>query len=217
MNSAAIRVLGLLALLGPCFAGARSAAQEGAIKVGAQAPVFFMNTYNPERCGEQRVFLEKLVGPAASTPKKVVLINFFSIDCKPCKRELPLMQKLFERYRERGLGVLVVNSDTLEDRMAEAARYIQETGFTFPVLKDRFQALQRRYGVSSFPSTFLVDDQGVIQDIRVGFDPANPLPLSEIQKRIGAPEEKIEPDPEPPPQPIPKTKPPAKTRKPAGK
>lgn len=161
------------------------------------APYFFVAAYNQDRCGSKLVFLDRLVGKKALDAKnarKVLLITFFNIDCQPCRKELPFLQKLYERYEKEGLGILAINTDYRKEKVDELLEYIRKSGFTFPVLKDRFQALQRRYGVESFPTMFILDEQGIIKDIRVGYNEEKmPFPLAEIQRRLGVKEEPIRP------------------------
>ena len=179
--------LAILALA--CPAGA------GEAKLDGPAPFFFVSAYNPQACGTKLVFLDRMVGKKAKeakTCKKVLLITFFNIDCKPCKKELPFLQKLYKRYEKDGLGILAVNTDYRKEKVAELLEYIKKSGFTFPVLKDRFQALQRRYGVESFPTMFILDESGTIKEIRVGYnEKKKPFPLADVQRRLGVKEEPI--------------------------
>jgi peroxiredoxin len=164
-------------------------ATAGEAKLGGPAPFFFIAAYNPERCGSKLVFLDRLVGKKAQeakNAKKVLLITFFNVDCKPCRKELPYLQKLYERYEKRGLGVLAINTDYRKEKIAELLDFVKKSGLTFPVLKDRFQALQRRYGVESYPTMFILDEQGTIQDIRIGYNEEKmPFPLAKVQRQLG--------------------------------
>lgn len=170
-------------------------ATAGEAKLDGPAPFFFVATYNPERCGAKLVFLDRLVGKKAleaKNAKKVLLITFFNIDCKPCRKELPFLQKLYERYEKDGLGILAVNTDYRKEKVAELREFVKKSGFTFPVLKDRFQALQRRYGVESFPTMFILNEQGEIKAIRVGYNEEKmPFPLADVQRRLEVKEEPI--------------------------
>jgi thiol-disulfide isomerase/thioredoxin len=181
-----------LGLLG-CLVGVGALAEEAAgLKPGTAAPVFFMDTYNPEASGTRRVFLDKLVGPATQSPRKLVLLSFFNIDCKPCRKELPFLQRLHARYADAGLAVVVVNCDGKPEKIEELLAYLKASAFTFPVLKDRFQALQRRYAVSSFPTMYFLDGQGLVQEVRVGYnEDKNPFPLATLQQRLGVPVEAL--------------------------
>ena len=72
----------------------------GEAKLEGPAPFFFVSAYNPKSCGSKLIFLDRLVGKKAleaKTSKKVLLITFFNIDCKPCRKEQPfLQQKIWE-------------------------------------------------------------------------------------------------------------------------
>ncbi len=167
------------------IAASGTAGERKGLEKGTRAPNFFINTYNPESCGAKRVFLDKLVGARAPDKKKLLVLSFFNIDCKPCRKELPFLQRLYDRYKGDGLGVVVVNCDFKKEKIDEVVKYVGKSGFTFPVLKDRFQALQRRYAIGSFPTMYILDDQGLIVDVRVGYNEEKmPFPLADVQKRL---------------------------------
>ena len=100
---------------------------------------------------------------------KTVFLNFFASWCGPCQREIPDIEAL---YRERGQneGDLVVlgvanpktadrpqNSDATVD---EVKSFIREHGITYPVLMDTSGELFGAYGIGSFPTTFMIDEDG---------------------------------------------------------
>jgi thiol-disulfide isomerase/thioredoxin len=187
-----VLVAGGLALAGP---GRAAAAERPPLAEGTKAPNFFVKTYNPQACGAKRVFLDKLVGERAGAGrKKLVILSFFNIDCKPCRKELPFLQRLHERYRDEGLAVVVVNCDYKQDKIAQVEKYVTEAGFTFPVLKDRFQALQRRYSIGKFPTMYILDPAGLIVDVRVGYnEKKKPFPLADLQRRLGVAQQSLPP------------------------
>ncbi len=187
-----VLVAGGVALAG---VGRTAAAERQPLAVGTEAPNFFVKTYNPQACGAKRVFLDKLVGERAGAGrKKLVILSFFNIDCKPCRKELPFLQRLHERYRDAGLAVVAVNCDYKRDKIDQVEEYVAGAGFTFPVLKDRFQALQRRYSIGMFPTMYILDPAGLIVDVRVGYNEKDmPFPLAEVQRRLGVAQEPLPP------------------------
>ncbi len=187
-------VLGV-GLFGLLVAGPVAGTERKPLAEGTEAPNFFVKTYNPEACGAKRVFLDKLVGERAGDGrKKLVILSFFNIDCKPCRKELPFLQRLHERYRDAGLAVVVVNCDYKPDKIAQVQKYVTEAGFTFPVLKDRFQALQRRYSIGKFPTMYILDAAGLIVDVRVGYnEKKKPFPLADLQRRLGLAQQPLPP------------------------
>lgn len=95
---------------------------------------------------------------------RVVLLNFWSAACPPCREKMPVMQRLYEDLRERGFVILAVN---VNDLPALAREFVRQNGYTFPVLKDD-GTVGRLYEVRFIPKTFLLDRDGVIRHIRVG-------------------------------------------------
>jgi peroxiredoxin len=89
---------------------------------------------------------------------KVVLLNFWATWCKPCEEEMPGMERLYRRYKDRGLVVLAVASD------AEGARavtpFVKRLHLSFPVGLDPTMSAAALYGVWALPSTFVIDRQG---------------------------------------------------------
>jgi peroxiredoxin len=88
---------------------------------------------------------------------KVVFLNFWATWCKPCEAEMPSMERLWQRYRDRGLVVLAVSTDA---DPALVARFVKKYALTFPVGVDRDMQAANLYGVWALPSTFIVDKQG---------------------------------------------------------
>jgi peroxiredoxin len=89
---------------------------------------------------------------------KVVLLNFWATWCKPCEDEMPGMERLYRKYRQRGLVVLAVAGDA--EGAAIVTPFVRKHGLTFPVGLDPRMALSSQYGVWALPSTFIIDRAG---------------------------------------------------------
>jgi thiol-disulfide isomerase/thioredoxin len=96
------------------------------------------------------------------------VITFWATWCKPCRRELPELQKLLDTYGERGFQVVAVNGDGPVDQ-AKIRPYVKAHGFTFSVLPDPDGEIRRRFQVEVFPTTLLVDTEGRILHRQVGY------------------------------------------------
>ena len=110
---------------------------------------------------------------------KGVVINLWASWCPPCRAEMPAIQRVYEKTRERGLEVLAVNT-TFQDSEPAAADFIQELGLTFPVPLDRSGTVSRQYQLRALPSTFFVDREGIIRKVIIG----GPMSEATIQTAV---------------------------------
>ncbi len=96
---------------------------------------------------------------------KTIFLNFWATWCPPCKAEMPDIQKLYEKSSTEGedavivLGVAAPNMGQ-EGSEEEIAAFMEEKGYTYPVLMDTEGELFASYGIMSFPTTFMIDRDG---------------------------------------------------------
>jgi len=86
----------------------------------------------------------------------VVLLNFWATWCPPCRREMPDMEKLYQRFAAKGLVVLAV-SDEERDTVTG---FLQKQNYTFPVLLDPDRKVHTAFNVEGIPKSFLFDRAG---------------------------------------------------------
>lgn len=98
---------------------------------------------------------------------QVVVINFWATWCGPCRKEMPELEKLYQRYRYAGFTVLAVNMD---ETQAFAERMATRLGVSFPVLHDATQSVSRLYEVDAMPATVIVDRDGKVRSLHRGFN-----------------------------------------------
>jgi len=96
-----------------------------------------------------------------------VMINFWATWCPPCRLEMPLMQRAYEKYGDQGFIILAVNIRTDRGREAVEA-FVKELGLTFPILLDTTGQVEELYRVRAYPTSFFVSRDGVITDIKRG-------------------------------------------------
>lgn len=87
---------------------------------------------------------------------RVVLLDFWGNWCGPCVRNLPKVQALYDKYKDRGLIVIGVHSAQGSDR---AAGFLAKYPYSFPIALDTGDTA-RRYGVERWPSYVLIDKSG---------------------------------------------------------
>ena len=86
--------------------------------------------------------------------------------CGPCRTEMPLLDALYEEYRDYGFTVLGVNLDENRD---QADRLLDKIPVTFPVLFDPQNSTSETYGVDAMPTTVLIDRNGVVRHHHRGY------------------------------------------------
>jgi thiol-disulfide isomerase/thioredoxin len=95
---------------------------------------------------------------------KVVLLDFWATWCAPCMIVSPQLQKLHDKYADRGLVILAVHYDD----QGEPKRYMRDNGYTFTVIDDGLD-IAKRYGVSKIPTIIVVDPEGRVAHRQTGF------------------------------------------------
>ncbi|MBI1821483.1 MAG: TlpA family protein disulfide reductase [Nitrospirae bacterium] len=91
---------------------------------------------------------------------KVVLVNFWATWCAPCRAEMPSMEELYRHFNRKDFEILAVSSD--EDGLRSVKPFQEEYQFTFPILIDETLQINDLYGVSSIPTSIIVDRNGII-------------------------------------------------------
>lgn len=126
--------------------------------VGQEAPAFELPAVLNAVDGRPQLTLASLRG-------KAVVLDFWATWCGPCRAEAPILDRLSQRYRDRGLVVVGVNTNE-EQGFAEA--YAQKVGLTYPIVYDTRSSAASAYGVSSFPTLVVVNREGKVSAVRIG-------------------------------------------------
>ncbi len=128
-------------------------APEIGLEVGKQAPSFTALTASGEM-----VNLTDLRG-------SIVLLNFWATWCPPCRAEMPSFQQAHQTFADQGVVILAVNAGETPDVVTN---FHNAVGITFPLLIDQSQIIQRLYGLQGYPTTYVLDRNGVILTQHVG-------------------------------------------------
>ena len=91
-------------------------------------------------------------------------MNFWATWCGPCRSEMPEIQELYEKYgqNEEELVVLGVATPNLgrEGSAEDIAKFLKDQGYTFPTVMDDTGFISAMYGISAYPTTFMIDVNG---------------------------------------------------------
>lgn len=103
---------------------------------------------------------------------KTILLNFWGTWCGPCRSEMPDLQAVYEDYgnNEKDLVVLGVAAPNLgqEGSAEDITAFLEENGYTYPTLMNEDASLFYSYGISSFPTTFMIDKNGNVYGYIMG-------------------------------------------------
>lgn len=110
---------------------------------------------------------------------RIVLLDFWGTWCPPCVASMPHLQSIQDAYAGKDVIVLGVNQDP--GQQAKVRRFLERRNLTFPSVMDP-GSIHRAYGVYSFPSSFVIDKQGVIRAAFRG--PAPEQTLREALDRV---------------------------------
>ena len=156
--------VGLLLLLGMLFGLAWTLRDRFTpVGVGSRVPVYTARTLDG-----RSVSLQSLRG-------KVVVLNVWATWCKPCRAEMPALERLQHKFGADGLEVVAVSVDAPLGTLAPAGQrggdvraYVESLGLTFMVLHDPQRSIEQLFLVQGLPTTFVIDRNGRIDQKIVG-------------------------------------------------
>jgi len=160
-----LKVISLVVLLPAMLVVACSTPAE-APQIGKMAPSFEI----PDIEG-QPVSLSDFRG-------KPVLLNFWATWCGACRLEMPYIQEVYDEWSERGLVILAVN---IGESPSQVEEFMQVHNFAFPLLLDMAGDVAMQYNVRGIPTTYFIDDTGIIQDVKIGAF----FSVAEIESMLG--------------------------------
>ena len=97
---------------------------------------------------------------------KVVLVNVWATWCPPCRREMPSMQRLYEKFKGKNFEILAVSIDS--EGRAAVEPFMRKMNLTFPALLDPGETIRPLYGITGVPESFIIDQQGILVEKIIG-------------------------------------------------
>jgi cytochrome c biogenesis protein CcmG/thiol:disulfide interchange protein DsbE len=170
-------LLSVIAALGACATtgGGAGAPSDPKGLVGNPAPDFQVTAVTGPK---GPIALKDLHG-------QVVLLDFWGTFCEPCKKSFPKFEALSEKYGSKGFRVVGISEDEQEDR-DKIPGFAATYGAKFSLAWDEDRALARRYKPETMPSSFLIDKNGVVRFVHVGFHDGEEAQVeSEVRELLG--------------------------------
>ncbi len=120
--------------------------------------------------------------------KDVVLLDFWSTFCEPCKAEFPHLRAMFDGQRAKGLLVVGIAMDGPET-VADVPSFVKRFDLDFPVVTDEDSRIASLYNPKkSMPLSVLIDRAGRVVTVREGYTPGDEkLVEADVQKALDQP------------------------------
>jgi len=139
---------------------------------------------------------KRLRKPMSQPDRYVVVLSFFATWCKPCMKELPHLQNLYEKYKNDKIKFFLIDiteaTRTVKgwEDSPKAGPFLANKGITMPILYDSRGVAKERYGAKTLPRLFVVDKYRTIQLAKTGFDENEDFEaeLSAVLDRLSAEE-----------------------------
>lgn len=97
---------------------------------------------------------------------KVVYVDFWASWCGPCAQSFPFMNQMHKDLNKKGLEIIGVN---LDEEPEEAKGFLAKTPAQFTILADGSGQCPQNFGVKAMPSSYLIDREGVVRHVHLGF------------------------------------------------
>ncbi len=169
-----------------------------------QAKILKQNPVETEGSGPEESRLEKMLHTGDMAPlfsgtfyadgkpfrladflgKKVILVDFWYTHCPPCVRAMPALSELYAKYKKKGLVVFGLNSvDNRPGSLKYLKAFLDKRNVSYPIVLTRPQ-VDLRYKINGYPSMYIIDKQGKIAYVEIGFDEQKRNRLQEKVKEL---------------------------------
>jgi thiol-disulfide isomerase/thioredoxin len=154
---------GVLMLVSACGGAARPAESlpsDGASVVGQPAPESEFTVLR----GTGTMSLSSLRG-------KVVLLDFWASWCAPCQEELPLLDDMAVRLKDKGIEVVGLSID---ESQADAEQFLtRKSAWSLTLGHDPEQKTADHFKPPKMPTSYVIDRKGVVRQVNAGFERAD--------------------------------------------
>lgn len=117
-------------------------------------------------------------------PQEMLIVSFFATWCKPCKKETGQLLTFYEKWKDQGLGILLIGYGK-DQNSKNLGEFSEEKGITFPVLVDRTGIAGEKFGVTNIPRTVILNKScQVVEDIHGALDNFEEILLAQARQLI---------------------------------
>jgi len=103
---------------------------------------------------------------AAALKGKVVIVDFWASWCAPCKEEMPVLERLYKKYKARGLVIVGVSVD---QELGNVKSFLKQLPVSFNIVHDADHKVAGRFKPPRMPSSYVADRNGIVRHVHAGF------------------------------------------------
>lgn len=143
------------------------------VNVEQEAPPFTLGGMANVKPG-QKISLSDYKG-------KVVYLDFWASWCGPCRKSLPALNDIRNKYASRGFEVIAINVD---ENPEDGLKFLREFSVSYPVAYDPKGAVPATYQLKGMPYAFLIDRQGTVHHIHEGYREGDQAKIETMVKAL---------------------------------
>jgi thiol-disulfide isomerase/thioredoxin len=112
---------------------------------------------------------------------KVVYVDFWASWCGPCAQSFPFLNELHGQFKDQGLQIVGVN---LDENPSEAKDFLAQNPAQFTIVTDVSKQCAKDFGVKAMPSSYLIDRNGKVHHVHLGFRPGEAQELRRLVEKL---------------------------------
>ncbi|GGA32424.1 thiol-disulfide oxidoreductase ResA [Kroppenstedtia guangzhouensis] len=99
---------------------------------------------------------------------QTVLLNFWASWCEPCRDEMPAIEKVYEKHKEKGLVVVGIN---IAESKLTVKGFVRQLDLSFPIVLDKERKVVDQYQIGPIPTSIFIDKEGrVVRNVKGQMD-----------------------------------------------
>ena len=153
--------------------------KQSKIKIGEQVPDFSGKYFNIQECKK-----EEEVTYSKDLKGKIVVLDFWSIYCVSCLQEIPKLDDIYKRYKDKDVVFIGVDLDTNKRRLCLFGDNPQNAISSYRIIMDKTKAIANLFNVSILPTTLIIDKEGKLVFLHEGYKAGDEDEIEEVIHKL---------------------------------